>query len=61
MPFEFHKQLIEAMEVRHAGDYQGPRTVSAEEAAEQIARAEKFIELAARMIGPVPEAEPKNS
>jgi len=60
VPREFHRYLIRAMEVRHAGDYQGPRTVSAEEAAEQIARAEKFIELAARMIGPVPEAEPKN-
>jgi uncharacterized protein (UPF0332 family) len=61
VPFEFHQQLLEAMEMRHAGDYEGPRTVTREEAAEQIARAEKFIELAERLIGPIPVADPKNS
>jgi len=61
VPREFHRYLIRGMEVRHAGDYEGPRKVSAEEAAEQIARAEKFIELAERMIGPMPETEPENS
>jgi len=61
VPFEYHQQLLEAMEMRHAGDYEGPRTVTREEAAEQIARAEKFIELAERIIGPIPETEPENS
>ena len=61
VPPEFHDYLIKAMEARHAGDYEGPGMVTAEGAAKQIERAEKFIELAESMIGPVPETEPKNS
>ena len=61
VPFEYHQQLLEAMEMRHAGDDEGPRTVTREETAEQIARAEKFIELAERIIGPIPETEPENT
>jgi len=49
---EFHNYLIHGMEVRHAGDYGGPETVSMEECADQIAHAEKFLELATLIIAP---------
>lgn len=63
IPLEFHDWLIKAMEARQAGDYEGPGTITAEGAAKQIERAEKFIELAERMIGPIPKTdfEPENS
>lgn len=49
VPTEFHRFLIEAAELRHAGDY-GPRaTVTADQAHEQIARARQFLHLAERM------------
>ena len=38
----------------HSGDYGGIRTVTVEQAAEQINCAEQFIELAQNLIGPVP-------
>lgn len=50
VPVEFHRFLIEAAELRHAGDY-GPRaSVAADQAEEQIARAERFIQLAEDLI-----------
>jgi len=52
---EFHRYLIDAMEVRHAGDY-GTASVDDAEAGLQIARAEQFLELAERLIGPIPSA-----
>lgn len=46
---EFHRYLIEASELRHAGDY-GPRaSVTPEQAHEQITRAEQFLQLAENM------------
>lgn len=51
VPAEFHRFLIEAAELRHAGDY-GPRaSVTADQAREQIARAEQFLQLAEPLIG----------
>lgn len=54
VPAEFHGILIRGMEVRQAGDYGGTRSVTAEEAKEQIAQAEQFVALAALQIGPLP-------
>jgi len=51
VPREYHRHLIEAMEIRHAGDYGGTKNVTAEKALEQIERAEKFLESADRMLG----------
>lgn len=53
-PPEFHKYLTRGMEVRHVGDYGSEEKVSEEESTEQIARAKQFIELAERLIGPIP-------
>lgn len=54
VPSEFHRHLIRGMELRQAGDYGGVQSVTAEEAAEQITQAQRFIELAERLIGPIP-------
>lgn len=52
VPPELHRYLLRGMQVRHTGDYGMARKVTLEEAAEQIARAEEFLELAARLVGP---------
>ncbi len=55
VPAEYHKSLVRAQELRHVADY-GPRKfVEPDKAREQIARAERFLDLARRMIGPIPE------
>lgn len=52
---EFHAYLIEGQELRHAADY-GPRKfVEPDKAREQIERAERFLDLARQMIGPISE------
>lgn len=61
VPSEFHRYLLRGMEVRHAGDYGKARKVTPEEAAEQITRAEQFLELAERLIGPLPSADTEKS
>jgi uncharacterized protein (UPF0332 family) len=52
VPPEFHRYLIDATEVRHAGDY-GGKSVDSAEADLQIARAEQFLNLAERLIGSI--------
>lgn len=54
VPVEFHRFLLEAQELRHAGDYGSRQAVTYEQAREQIARAEQFLELAERLLGPPP-------
>ncbi len=60
LPPEFHLYLLAGMEVRHAGDYGKARSVPPEEAAEQIARAEKFLKLAELHMGPIPSEGDSN-
>ncbi|MDY6803602.1 MAG: HEPN domain-containing protein [Cyanobacteriota bacterium] len=55
VPVEFHRFLIEAQELRNTGDYGSFNAVSFEEAAEQITRAEQFLELAFGAIGTLGE------
>lgn len=53
VPPEFHRYLLDAYELRYAGDY-GPRNaVSNEQAKEQISHAENISRLAERLIGPI--------
>jgi uncharacterized protein (UPF0332 family) len=54
VPIEFHQNLLRAMEARHAGDYGYGGVVTAEQSALQIKRAEEFLRLAERLIGPIP-------
>jgi uncharacterized protein (UPF0332 family) len=53
VPAEFHHYLLSGFEVRLTGDYGRPKQVTREQAAEQIERAEQFIQLAERLIGPI--------
>lgn len=51
VPPEFHGYLIHGMEIRHAGDYGTVASVPQGESENQIAHAEKFLELAERFFG----------
>jgi uncharacterized protein (UPF0332 family) len=57
IPVEFHRYLIEAQEVRHAGDYGETHAVTADQARDVIARAEEFLNLSERLIGPLPPSQ----
>ncbi|MBI4382490.1 MAG: HEPN domain-containing protein [Nitrospinae bacterium] len=55
VPPEFHRYLIEGKDNRNIGDYDIQSKLSKKDSDEQIRRVEKFLELAERMIGPVPD------
>jgi len=46
---EFHRELIRAMEVRQAGDYD-IIDLTAEESAEQIAKAQEFVQMVENLL-----------
>jgi uncharacterized protein (UPF0332 family) len=54
VPQEFHRYLIEGEAARNVGDYDTGPGLSEKDAAEQIRRAEEFVKLAERLIGPIP-------
>jgi uncharacterized protein (UPF0332 family) len=57
VPVEFHRYLIEGQDKRNVGDYQIGPGLSETEADEQIARAEHFLALAERLLGPIQPQE----
>ncbi len=57
VPLEFHRYLIEGQDKRNVGDYQIGPNLTATQAAEQVAHAEQFLELAGRLLGPLPSAD----
>jgi uncharacterized protein (UPF0332 family) len=57
-PAIFHQHLMRAQELRHAGDYAAIDAVSFDQAKEQVARGSEFIDLARRLIGPIPGPDP---
>ena len=54
VPVEFHRFLIDAQDLRNAGDYGQFNAVTAQQANEQITRAEQFLELTDNLIGTIP-------
>jgi len=52
VPPEFQRYLTEGQAARNVSDYDIGPEVTADEASEQIARAEGFVELAVRLLGP---------
>ncbi len=55
LPVEFHRYLLDAMKLRHQGDYFSSEAVTADQAEEQLLRAEKFLRAAeALLLGHVP-------
>jgi uncharacterized protein (UPF0332 family) len=51
VPVEFHQFLRRAEEVRLFGDYEPFQEVTAEQAQEQIERAERFLQFAEERLG----------
>ena len=58
VPSQFHKYLLDGEDSRHVGDYDLGPGLSATEAAEQIGRAQEFLDLATRLIGPLSPSDP---
>ncbi|MGB3264123.1 MAG: HEPN domain-containing protein [Microcoleus sp.] len=54
VPVKFHQFLIRSQELRNAGDYGEINAVTANQAADSIAQAEEFLELAQNLIGLLP-------
>jgi len=54
VPVKFHQYLIRAQELRNAGDYGELDAVTSDRAADSIAQAEEFLELAQNAIGTLP-------
>lgn len=54
VPKAFHRILIRAEKLRITSDYGREERVTAEQAQEQITHAEEFLEVAERVIGPLP-------
>lgn len=57
VPSQFHTYLLDGEDSRHVGDYDLGPGLSAAEAAEQIGRAQQFLDLATRLIGPLSPAD----
>jgi uncharacterized protein (UPF0332 family) len=54
VPAEFHRYLIDGQDLRTVGDYGTGPGLTTGQAAEQIARAERFLELADQLLRPPP-------
>jgi uncharacterized protein (UPF0332 family) len=61
VPREFHHYLTGAFELRHDGDYGPPKAITEKKAQEAIAHAQLFLELAERLIGPLPPERRDNA
>ena len=59
LPAELHRALIHGMEARLTGDYDSTKEVSMDEAEEQIANAEQFMEVARQRLGNLPPTPKK--
>lgn len=57
VPTKFHRQLINAQDLRNNGDYGGLNSVSIEQANEQIINAQQFLALAESHMGKLPPKE----
>jgi uncharacterized protein (UPF0332 family) len=54
VPPQFFRYLEEGMLVRHSGDYGKGHPVTLQEMTAQVAHAGEFVDLAERLIGPLP-------
>lgn len=55
VPAGFHRMLLDAAECRQLADYEAGVEVSATLANRQIENAQRFLDLAEQMLGPVPD------
>jgi uncharacterized protein (UPF0332 family) len=56
VPAEFHRYLIDGQDMRTVGDYSTGPGLTAAQAAEQIARAERFLNQADRLLRTPPKS-----
>ena len=61
LPPDLHRALIRGMEVRQLGDYDSPGRVTEEECAEQITRADRFIQIGEDYLNRLGNEEGKSS
>jgi uncharacterized protein (UPF0332 family) len=61
VPAEFHRFLLDGQDLRHTGDYGERHAVSLDQAREQLSHAEQFLELAERLIGPLPPTDSEDA
>jgi len=54
VPHEFHRFLIEAQDLRNAGDYGQLNAINIDQATEQLNRASRFLKLAKTLLGDLP-------
>lgn len=54
VPVEFHRNLIAAEQIRRQADYNLAPGLTEAQAAEQISRAEQFLEIAEQLLGSLP-------
>ncbi len=54
VPAEFHRYLLDGVDRRNSGDYGLGPELSKAEADKQITHAERFLELAEQLLGPLP-------
>ncbi len=54
VPAELHRYLTEGQDSRNAADYTFGSALSESDAREQILRAERFLEVAVKHMGPIP-------
>jgi uncharacterized protein (UPF0332 family) len=57
VPAGLHRALVHGMEARLTGDYDSTKEVSVDEAEEQIANAEQFMEAARQLLGNLPPTQ----
>jgi uncharacterized protein (UPF0332 family) len=55
VPREYHRFLTESLSLRQSADYGQRESVTAEQAQEQIHRAERFLKLAEDLLGQPPQ------
>jgi uncharacterized protein (UPF0332 family) len=60
VPAEFHRYLIDGQDMRTVDDYSTGPGLTAAQAAEQISRAERFLDQAERLIGFLPPTSTDN-
>lgn len=56
VPKGFHRILMDAEKLRITSDYDHEKIVTIEQAREQVAHAEEFLDVAERVIGPLSPA-----
>jgi uncharacterized protein (UPF0332 family) len=61
VPGEFHRYLIDGQDMRTIADYSTGRRLIEAEASEQIARAVRFLEVAERLMGPLPPSSAEDT